>query len=728
MKRIPYSSITVLFFLLVTFMTQPASAELVPIWIDDILIFVRSKSNPILFVTQVPVLNDFTSRGSTFGNHGASLASVPRGGDLMLRYPNGTLRNLTREAGFGMDGMQGANSIAVREPAVHWSGNKAVFSMVVGAPTQRYEVRSYYWQMYEVTGLNRGQTASITKVPNQPALYNNVSPLYGTDDRILFTSDRPRTGQAYLYPQLDEYESAPTVTGIWSLNPTVAGDLRLLNHTPSGAFSPSIDSFGRVVFIRWDHLQQDQQADADRAAPANPPNGSFTYADESAGAPATSLRTDMFPETRADTPSGAFGPVNGYTNNLFTPWQINEDGTEEETLNHIGRHELSFGYMPPSFSSDPALSYYTNDALHANAKPIRMDGGLFHLREDPAKHGDYYAILAREFGSLTSNQIVKLTGGEPTSPNQMVLSNVTPMPTPNTNDLPGGRFRNPLPLVSGALIASHTPTVAANASDMLDFRLKPLVPDPANGLYMAGNSLTGGITKSVRWWDPDTLQSFTGMLWEIEPTEVVPRKRPARPADALEAPEQAVFNEENVNEGAFRNWLKNNNQALIVTRNQTSRDEADLQQPYNLQVPNGVKKVSPAGGKVYNISHYQILQADQIRGYRWPGRRVQARPLHDPKSQNIANPGGPAGSVKIAADGSTAALVPARQALAWQTTDASGNPVVRERVWVTFQPGEVRVCASCHGVNDKDQEGLVAPTNKPEALRALLQHWKTLPP
>ncbi len=495
MKRIPYSTIALLVLVLGTFKAQPASADLVPIWIDDILIFVGSKANPILFVTQVPVLNDFTSRGSTFGNHGASLESVPRGGDLMLRYPDGALRNLTREAGFGMDGMQGANAIAVREPTVHWSGSTAVFSRVVGAPTQRYEVAPYYWQMYEVTGLGRGQTASITKVPNQPALYNNVSPLYGTDDRILFTSDHPRNGQAYLYPQLDEYESAATVSGIWSLNPAVQGDLRLLNHTPSGAFSPSIDSFGRVVFIRWDHLQQDQQADADRAAPANPPNGSFTYADESAGALATTLRTDMFPETRADTPSGVFGPVNGYTNNLFTPWQINEDGTKEETLNHIGRHELSFGYMPPSFSSDPALSYYTNDALHANTKPIRMDGGLFHLREDPVKRGTYYAILAREFGSLTSNQIVKLSGGEPMSPNQMVLSNVTPMPTPNTNNLPGGRFRNPLPLVSGTLIASHTPTVAASAADMLDFRLKPLIPDSASGLYQAGSSLTGGIIK-----------------------------------------------------------------------------------------------------------------------------------------------------------------------------------------------------------------------------------------
>jgi hypothetical protein len=47
----------------------------------------------ILFVTQVPVPTDFTTIGSTFGNH--------RGGDLWIRYPDGTLRNLTALAGYG---------------------------------------------------------------------------------------------------------------------------------------------------------------------------------------------------------------------------------------------------------------------------------------------------------------------------------------------------------------------------------------------------------------------------------------------------------------------------------------------------------------------------------------------------------------------------------------------------------------------------------------------------
>jgi mono/diheme cytochrome c family protein len=101
--------------------------------------------------------------------------------------------------------------------------------------------------------------------------------------------------------------------------------------------------------------------------------------------------------------------------------------------------------------------------------------------------------------------------------------------------------------------------------------------------------------------------------------------------------------------------------------------------------------------------------------------------MHDDAGKNVPNTSGPAGSVKIAADGSTAAFVPARRALTWQTTDVAGNPVVRERVWITFQPGEVRVCASCHGVNGADQAGRTPPQNKPEALRTLLRYWNTLP-
>ena len=55
-----------------------------------------------------------------------------------------------------------------------------------------------------------------------------------------------------------------------------------------------------------------------------------------------------------------------------------------------------------------------------------------------------------------------------------------------------------------------------------------------------------------------------------------------------------------------------------------------------------------------------------------------------------------------------------------------GEPVIRERYWLTFQPGEVRVCASCHGLSSADQVGGGEPTHSPEALRSLLRYWKNL--
>ncbi|MFC0136061.1 hypothetical protein CR105_01870 [Massilia eurypsychrophila] len=203
-----------------------------------------------------------------------------------------------------------------------------------------------------------------------------------------------------------------------------------------------------------------------------------------------------------------------------------------------------------------------------------------------------------------------------------------------------------------------------------------------------------------------------------------------RAATGLEAPERAVLREEQVSEAALRAWLLRRDLALIVTRDQSSRDRADLQQPFNLQVPGGVKTVSKASpsGKVYEVAHFQIFQGDQVRAYPGrPGRRVIAQPLHDGAGANPANPAGPAGSVRIAADGSTAAFVPARRALTWQTTDRAGSAIVRERNWITFQAGEMRTCASCHGSNTANQAGLV-PLNKPQALRELLRYWKTLPP
>jgi hypothetical protein len=192
-----------------------------------------------------------------------------------------------------------------------------------------------------------------------------------------------------------------------------------------------------------------------------------------------------------------------------------------------------------------------------------------------------------------------------------------------------------------------------------------------------------------------------------------------------------VLQEEGVDEAQLRAWLTANDLALIVTRNNTSRDQGERQQPFNLQVPGGTRTTGDAG-KVYDVAHLQLFQADQVRGYGGvasprAGRRPLAQVLHEPKAKNPANGTGPAGSVKLGLDGSSAAFVPARRAMTWQLTDSAGKAVVRERNWISFQPGEIRTCASCHGLNTTNQAGQPTPTNKPEALRVLLQHWKQLP-
>src|SRR5690606_24254077 len=142
---------------------------------------------------------------------------------------------------------------------------------------------------------------------------------------------------------------------------------------------------------------------------------------------------------------------------------------------------------------------------------------------------------------------------------------------------------------------------------------------------------------------------------------------------------------------------------------------------------------------LYPISYLQLMRGDYLRGYLKfadfengafvsdDGRRVQPKPLamEGAFSHNLdVDANAPPGAVPIFEDGSIAALVPARRAMTWQTTDDNGNPIVRERYWLTFQPGEVRVCASCHGVNEDSQDGEGKPQNSPDALLALLRALK----
>ncbi|MFK8012483.1 MAG: hypothetical protein AB8B80_10605, partial [Marinicellaceae bacterium] len=191
-------------------------------------------------------------------------------------------------------------------------------------------------------------------------------------------------------------------------------------------------------------------------------------------------------------------------------------------------------------------------------------------------------------------------------------------------------------------------------------------------------------------------------------------------------------NQENINVAVFKAFMRDNNLAVLVMRDVTTRDILDKQQPYNLKVAGQAHQTIGSEGQIYDVSHMQFFQGDQIRGsggVKSPdsGQRVIAQYLHDNNAiaNNIPFQAAPEGSTEIYPDGSVAAFVPARRALSWQSLDPAGTPVVRERYWLTFQPGEIRACGGCHGVNDVDQSGANPSVIEAEAFRALLQNWRS---
>ncbi|MBI1848940.1 MAG: CHRD domain-containing protein [Planctomycetes bacterium] len=672
-------------------------------------------THPILFVTQAPFGSDFTTVNSTFGNHQGNTGAGPRGGDLWIRYPDGTLRNLTLAAGYGVTA---GHEISVREPSVHWSGTKALFSMVIGGTTQN-DYTPVYWQIYEITGFGQGETVQITHL-SQPANTNNVSPIYGTDDRIVFTSDRPRTGDRTLYPQLDEYESAPTNTGIWSMNAD-GSDLKLLDHAVSGDFTPIVASDGRLIFTRWDHLQRDQQNDEGRLG-----YGAFNFPSESSAQQLP--QSEIFPGLRT-VPAGSY--VHGHTFNQFFPWQMNEDGSGLETVNHVGRHELA-GYFDSSHDGLPEF-------LNTTGRPY--SDSFLQMKEDPTRPGYYFATRAPEFGTHACGQIIGLNAPESLNADDMQLEYLTADETsrfydPNQTPPPNhpGHFRNPTPLTDGTMIAVHTASpffdraISGPLSSRYDFKLVCMQRSGSTWTN-TGRLIPGGISKTIAYWDNYGYQpiNYSGPMWELDPVEVVARTRPARHANPLPAIERQILEEElggPAGVDRLRAFLESRGLALIVSRNVTRR--ADRQQDFNLKITGSSTQTALPGATPIEVEYMQFVQGDLVRGYSsfHGGRRPIAQIMHDGLDPDLG-PTSPAGSVRLGDDGSMAAFVPARRALSWQMTQDDGTPVVRERYWLTFAPGEMRTCGNCHGINRTDTVlHQPPPTNPPQALRDLARWWR----
>jgi hypothetical protein len=716
-------------------------------------------TNSILFVTQPPiprelnsvVSNTFLSVVTIFGNQQADTGHAARGGDLWLMTTNQRLINLTRRGGFGTNGIQHGNGISVRDPHVHWSGKKALFSMVVGAPTNSSDARLFFWQLYEVTNLNAviantNIVPAIVPVPNQSTNYNNITPCYATDGRIIFTSDRPFNDQAHLYPELDEYKGNPTVSGTYSLDPAT-GNVKMLQHTPSGAFNPFVDSFGRLILTRWDHLTQDPAATDDRLHRAT--NGSLNFLSEAINAFTSTNILESFPEPRNfDTNYTAQLGVNGNSFNMFLPWQLDQDGGNEELLNHVGRHEL-LPVMNKSFTADTNLVTFTNltsrDASGVITANTNTLAAFFQITEDPRTNGLYWGVSAQDISVLGGNhsagQILTLNGGPTVNPTNMIVNNITPISGANGPNA-FGLFRNPLPMSDGTIISVFTDTInggwdtnigtASMPLSKFHFRLYTLTP--SGSLWTTNITLTGnGIQNTSIYWDGPMLVTNNATLWELQPVEVRARPIPVPQKSSVGPIEQQVFAEESVDLSTFQADLAARGLALSISRNVTARDAGDKQQPYNLRIPGGTNSIAN-GGKVYDITHLQFFQADYLRGYTYgttniqPGRRILAIPMHDTTAFNYVSKktNAPVGGTELMSDGSQATVVPANRAMTWQLTGTNSNDsVVKERYWISFRPGEIRTCANCHGINGKDQIGRLPPSNPPLALREFLRLWKT---
>lgn len=779
--------------------------------------------NPVIFVTQTPTIRGEADIGTvtgTFSTHLPSLGAAPRGGSLHILYPDGTLRDLLADAlaeacansrptcdangAFQLGaGNVLVNGYAAREPTVHWDGNKVIFSLLKRVSTQQFQLipSDTRWQMYEITGLSKAAAPVLTKVANQPSAYNNVSPAYGSDDRIFFSSDRPITGNPIHYPQIEEYESGPTVSGLWKLD-TANGALTLLDHSPSGVFTPFVDSFGQVLFTRWDHLQQDQQALNAVEKALDPANEdyfrAYTYAHENdvgegkrvfvedhvrqklalntpfgdlqawgagetvipeyhLGHPVLSGLANMGRNGQSAgtvngraikfyTPSNKYGRYDGLRFNLFLPWQINQDGSGHETFRHIGRHDVGM-YSNQSYMDDAALAEF---AVASQNAPMAGTDGYFQLVEEPQSvapgGGTYIGVVSAEFNTHASGFILRMRDKDRAISEKATAVEFTKLTAPGSQT----RYRNPVMLSDGTLIAA-VDEVPANlkesinpASERMKFRLYTL--KLVGGFYVPDQPLSAGLMRSFNYWDPDALRAWNGRLWELSPVEVRARPRPTLAIEpAMPAAEAVAFAEAGVDPVQFRQYLRDNDLALIVSRDVTRRDERDNQQPTNLRVdpanvPAGktgaqTLKTGQPGARVYDLAKLQLYQNDLVRGYDTyasgsgatfhdGGRRGLARPMHHAAAIASNPPSAGVPGARIAHDGSFAAFVPARRALTWTLADRDEVPVVRERYWLTFAPGEVRVCASCHGINEKSQSGGAASAQTPQALRDLLAYWK----
>ena len=103
-------------------------------------------------------------------------------------------------------------------------------------------------------------------------------------------------------------------------------------------------------------------------------------------------------------PDGSAGRHSrGHQKSHFFPWQMRQDGHGLETLNHIGRHELT-DCVREARTDDPNVVEYGiwNGVGRTNPNVLR---DMFHVKEDPTRPGRYIGTQAVRFGTQTARPV-----------------------------------------------------------------------------------------------------------------------------------------------------------------------------------------------------------------------------------------------------------------------------------------------------------------------------------